>query len=63
MLDQARGIPYLLRHHHDKAVILNRVLSESLRIIIHDLSVGDQLLCLSCVAMSGLNLLLQIGDL
>ena len=54
---------YLLRHQHDETVVLHRVLSQRLGVVLHYFAVRNQLLRLCCVAMSCLNLLLQITDL
>ena len=54
---------YLLRHEHDESVLLHRVLRQRLALVVHDLSVRDQLLSLGGVAVRLLNLLLQSRDL
>lgn len=56
-------IAYLLGHQYDETVILNRILSESLRVVLHDFTISNQFLRLSCVAMSCLNFVLQSTDL
>jgi len=53
----------LLGHKNDEAVLLNGVLCKGLRVVIHDLAVGDQLLSLSGMIMRLLDFGLQGSDL
>lgn len=51
-----------MRHKNDKAILLDGVLGEFLRIIIHNFAIGNQLLRLSWMAMSIHDFLLENCD-
>ena len=43
---------YLNGHHDDEAILNDLIVSYSLGLILHDLTIGNELLGLSCLAMS-----------
>ena len=56
-------VTYFLGHKNDETILLDGVLRELLRIIVHDFTIGNQLLGLSRMAVSLHDLLLQNCDL
>ena len=54
---------YFLVHKYNETILLQRVLPERLRIIVHHLAISNQLLCFCCMSMRLHDFGLQCFDL
>lgn len=56
-------IAYLDSHHDNESVLNDLVVSHRLCLIVHDLSIGNQLLCFGGLSVRGLNKFFESSNL